>query len=234
MYSFTTLDIAGYRGEPVPNTFLRQAEEARRLGIVLPGWGYSADRPVLYYPGLVLLDRGADLLRVEYQYVRRPEYLAAEAEERERWLVDDVTAALEAGLAQRAYDEVTLVGKSIGTLAMGHLVAADARLKGARAIWLTPLLRDERLLAQIQAWAGRSIFVVGTADPHYSPAHLEAAVAATRGRQVRIEGADHSLEIAGSAVQTVQAMEKVVRALEGFLSAPWHRRRLRSATDEHR
>lgn len=142
MYSFTTLDINGYRGEPVPNTFLRQAEEARRLGIVLPGWGYSADRPVLYYPGLVLLDRGADLLRVEYQYVRRPEYLAAEAEERERWLVDDVTAALEAGLAQRAYDEVTLVGKSIGTLAMGHLVAADARLKGgARHLAHTPPAR---------------------------------------------------------------------------------------------
>lgn len=217
MYSFTTLEIAGYRGEPVPNTLLRQADEARYLGIVLPGWGYTADRPVLYYPGLVLLNRGADLLRVEYNYVRRPEYLAAEAEERERWLMADVTAALEAGLAQRAYDEVTLVGKSIGTLAMGRLLASDARLKGAHAVWLTPLLRDERLLGEIQRWAGHSLFVVGTADPHYSPPHLEAAVAATHGRQVRIEGADHSLEIAGSAAQTVEAMEKVVRALEMFL-----------------
>lgn len=219
MVSFSTLEMRGYRAEPVPNTFLRQAEEARHLGIVLPGWGYTADRPVLYYPGLLLLDRGADLLRVEYNYLRQPGYMAAEAAVRERWLVDDVTAALQAGLAQRTYDEVTLVGKSIGTLAMGHLLASEPRLRGARAIWLTPLLRDERLLEQIRRWGGRSIFVAGTADPHYSPAHLEMAVAATEGRQVRIEGADHSLEIAGSALQTVEAMEKVMRALERFLGA---------------
>jgi hypothetical protein len=226
MYSFTTLDIRGYQGEPVPHTFLRQAEETRHLGIVFPGWGYTADRPVLYYPGLLLLDRGADLLRVEYQYARRPEYLAAEAGERERWLIEDVTAALEAGLGAREYDEITLVGKSIGTLAMGRLLASDGRLKGARAIWLTPLLREERLLAQIRQWGGLSIFVAGTADPHYDPAGLEAAVAATQGRQVRIEGGDHSLEIAGSVVQTVEAMEKVMRALEMFLSA--------QAPDSHR
>ncbi len=220
MYSFTSLDIAGYRGESVPHTFLRQAGEARHLGVVFPGWGYTADRPVLYYPGLLLLQRGADLLRVEYTYARRPEYLAAMQEERARWLHADVTAALEAGLAARAYEEITLVGKSIGTLAMGHLLASDARLRRARGIWLTPLLREERLLDQIRRWGGPSIFVAGTADPHYSPTHLEAAVAATRGRQVRIEGADHALEIAGSVVQTVEAMQKVVQALERFLSAP--------------
>ncbi len=219
MYSFTTLDIRGYRGEPVPHTFLRQEDEARHLGIIFPGWGYTADRPVLYYPGLLLLQQGADLLRVEYNYARRPEYLALPAEERERWLIADVTAALDAGLAQRPYEEITLVGKSIGTAAMGQLLAADPRLQEARAIWLTPLLREERLLEQIQHWGGRSIFVAGTADPHYSAPHLEEAVAATRGRQLRIEGADHSLEIAGSVAQTVEAMQKVVQALERFLAS---------------
>ncbi len=220
MYSFATLDIKGYRGEPVPNLLQRQAEETRHLAIILPGWGYTADRPVLYYPGLMLLERGADLLRVEYNYVRRPDFLAAEAAERERWLMADVTAALEAGLAQRHYDEITLIGKSIGTRAMGRLLAGEARVRGARAVWLTPLLGDERLLEEIRGWGGRSLFVVGTADTHYDPARLEEAVAATRGRQVRIEGADHSLEIAGNVLQTVEAMAKVMRGLEMFLSAP--------------
>ncbi|HOG45210.1 MAG TPA: hypothetical protein PLB78_01075 [Anaerolineae bacterium] len=218
MYSFTSLEIAGYRGEPLPHTFLRQAEETRHLGVIFPGWGYTADRPVLYYPGLLLLDRGADLLRVEYNYVRRPDYLAATEADREEWLIADVSAALEAGLAQRAYSEVTLVGKSIGTLAMGHLLAGQPRLEGARALWLTPLLRNERLLEQIGRWGGRSLFVAGTADPHYDPARLEAAVAATHGRQLRIDGADHSLEIAGNTLQTVEAMLKVVRAVEMFLT----------------
>ena len=105
----------------------------------------------------------------------------------------------------------------MGTLAMGHLLATDARLQQAQCVWLTPLLRDERLRARIKQAKPRSLFVIGTADPHYAPVHLAEVEQATQGQSVVIEGANHSLEIAGHVVQSLQALEQVIRALEGFL-----------------
>ncbi len=66
MESITHLDIRGYRQESVPNTFWRENPEASSLAIIYPGYAYSAEMPVLYYPGRACLNAGMDLLRVEY------------------------------------------------------------------------------------------------------------------------------------------------------------------------
>src|SRR5215210_1072785 len=68
MYSSTTLDIRGHRGDAVPNTFFAQDSETHHLAVVFPGLGYTAHMPVLYYPRRLLLERGADVLLVEYDY----------------------------------------------------------------------------------------------------------------------------------------------------------------------
>src|SRR5437764_5532593 len=147
MYGATTLAITGYRDEPVPHTFLRQDEAARHVAILLPGLGYSCEMPLLYYPSRLLLARGADVLRVEYAYQLRADFKAAIAAEQERRVVADVTAACQAVLSQRAYEQVTFVAKSLGTLALGPVLTADARLARAHAVWLTPLLRIDHMRA---------------------------------------------------------------------------------------
>jgi predicted alpha/beta hydrolase family esterase len=204
MVSFKSLAISDYHGAPLSNTFMQQKQAARQLGIVLPGMGYTAHMPVLYYPTRLLTNRGADVLCVEYNYYRKPAFA-------------DAAAALEAGLAQRAYERIVLVGKSLGTLAMGHLITTDARLAQAPCIWLTPIVRNETLRQQITQAKPHSLFVIGTADSHYDPGSLAAAVEATRGQRLVIEGADHSLEIAGSISESIRAMEQVVQAVTAFL-----------------
>lgn len=87
-----TLPITGYRDERVPNTLLRQATAADHLAIILPGEGYGRDRPVLYYPSRLLFGMGADLLRVEYAYARRPGWRELPPADQDRWLAADVTA----------------------------------------------------------------------------------------------------------------------------------------------
>src|SRR5438445_4408554 len=119
--------------------------------------------PLLYYPLRLLLAGGADVLRVEYAYQQRADLGAASAAEQERRVVADVTAACQAVLSQRAYEQVTFVAKSLGTLALGPVLTADARLARARAVWLTPLLRIDHVRAHIARWGGHSLFVIGTA-----------------------------------------------------------------------
>lgn len=217
MYSFETLNIRGYRNEPVANTFLRQKRETRHLAVLFPGLGYTAHMPVLYYPGQLLVERGADVLRVEYTYIRLPDYQASSGEERARRLYADVSAALDLALAQREYGQVTLIGKSIGTRAVGHLLSTRTQLPGLQCIWLTPLLRDPALRAQIKQVRHRALFVIGTADPQYDAGALAEVRQATGGDGLVIDGADHGLEIDGDVVQSIRVMQQVVEGIQRFL-----------------
>jgi len=218
MYSFKTLLIAGYRNEPVLNTFLRQDGEAREIAIVLPGVGYTCHMPLLYYPSQVLLTLGMDVLWVEYHYIRRPDYRALADAEQKQWLFADVTAACQAALTQRPYQQVTLIGKSLGTVAMSHLLAMDARLARSRAVWLTPVLRNDEVRTQIQHSGPLALVAIGTADPYYDPAYLADLQTAAKSEVVVVDGADHSLEIAGDVGQSLQVLERVTRAIQTFVS----------------
>ena len=217
MYGATTLAITGYRDEPVPHTFLRQGEHARHVAILLPGIGYTCDMPLLYYPARLLLARGADVLRVEYAYQQRADFQTATADEQGRWVAADVTAAYQAVLAQRDYEQITFVAKSLGTLALGPVLTADQRLARAHVVWLTPLLRIDHLRAHIVRWGGHSLFVIGTADPYYDEAYLAEVQHATHGETIVVDGADHSLEISSDVLRSLEAMMQVMRAMQQFV-----------------
>lgn len=218
MATAKTLSILGFDGQPVPNRFLHPESAIDRLAVLLPGFGYTLDMPLFYYAEHLLLERGWDVLRVEYAYGRLPAFRSAPDDERARWLREDTSAAYRAGLARRAYSRVALIGKSLGTLAMGHLLTSADRPSGeVRAIWLTPLLREEWLRARIERHAGPSLFVIGTADPHYDEGILDGLLAATGGEAVVVEGADHGMDVPGGPVASVRAVERAVAAMQRFL-----------------
>jgi len=230
-----SLPIVGYHDRPVAHTFFRQARETGHVALLLPGVGYTTHMPLLYYPARILLQLGADVLRVETMYARLSEYEALDPAERTRWVFADAAAACRAGLAQRTYRRITLVGKSLGTLAVGHLLATEpalplraepTRLSSSQAqdeataeiIWLTPLLWNETLREQIRQVKPRSLFASGSADPHYSADHLAALQGVTGGQAVVIENANHSLEIEGDVAQSLRALGQVVQAVQTFLA----------------
>jgi hypothetical protein len=148
--SMSTLPIVGYQGNPVPHTFLRQGTDADHLAIVFPGFSYSPDLPALYYPSLVMLTHGADVLRVRYAYDSDPIFRTMSSEERAIRFGSDVDGVCAAALSQRSCRRITLIGKSLGTLALAHILDNNEQLRDASYIWLTPLLRDERLCAAIR------------------------------------------------------------------------------------
>ena len=219
MYSIENLDLSGYRDEKVPNTLFRQEKAAHHLTILLPGLGYTSHMPLLYYPAQIMLSLGADVLRVEYDYNRREDFVSLSGDERRRWLIADVSSACRTIFAEHPYQETTLKGKSLGTLAISHLVTNEEKFRQAKAIWLTPLLRNETLRAQIKQWGQRSLFVIGSADPHYDESLLADMQKATNGETLVIEGGDHSLEIGGDVLQSLQAMERVIRAIQSFVTS---------------
>jgi predicted alpha/beta-hydrolase family hydrolase len=217
MHSIEALDVTGYRKEVIPSTLFRQEHEANHIAVLFPGFGYSGQMPLLYYPRQLLLESGADVFLVGYNYSQRPDYQSASAEERDLWLQTDTIAAYKVALAKRDYERMTLIGKSIGTRAIGHLLATEEPLPSLRCVWLTPILRNENLCAQIKQRPHRALFVVGTADSHYDPAMLAEVQQATAGEVMVIENADHTLEIKGDIVQSIHVLEGLIAEIQKFL-----------------
>jgi hypothetical protein len=173
--------------------------------------------PLLYYTSSLLFDLGADVFWVEYGYNQRPDFQGLSNEERERWFFTDVAAASSVISAFRPYTQVTLVGKSLGTLAI-TLLLTYPQYATSQGILLTPLLKDDRVRLQIQKATQRLLLAVGTNDKQYDPAFLEELKATSQARIIVLEGADHSLEIKGELLKSISFAEQLIREIEKFVA----------------
>jgi hypothetical protein len=220
MHSIEKLNINGYRkDQAIPNTFFRQEANTRHLAVLLPGLGYTSQMPVMYYPCMALLVSGADVLRADYNYIGRPDFMALAPDERRKWAATDAVSVCDEAMKQRKqYDRITLVGKSIGTAAMGHLITTISSLPNLQCLWLTPLLKNEQLLSQIKRVKHRALFITGTSDPYYDKANLDDLLKTTGGESVVIDRADHSLEIDGDPMKSLQALELIMKGILKFLA----------------
>lgn len=215
MYSLKTLNIQGYLQTATPNTFFKQEEATDHAALVLPGRGYNCQGPVLHYPTLELLARGADVLCVDY--TQRPDFFTLPSSELLQASISDAEAAYRVLMDQSSYQRLTIVGKSLGTMVMGYLLTTLSISLAVQAIWLTPLLRLQLLRAQIEQANRPSFIVIGTADPEYDAELLAEVQKTTQAGVLAIENANHSLEINTNALLSLQAMEQMMQALQEFL-----------------
>lgn len=214
-FNYTTISIKGYAEKSVPNLFLRQNKPADTLAILFPGLRYTCDMPLLYYPSRLFAQRAADVLLVNTDYTQ-PEYQSASQSEQADWLTSDAQTALRTGKAQGNYKRLILVGKSIGTLALAHLISTPLG-EGAITIWLTPLLRQQSLVSAALLFKGPALYVAGTGDPIFASGPMQRIQDATGAEVLIVEGADHSMEIPGDPFQSIQVMERILRGISAFL-----------------
>jgi len=220
-FEIKTLQIAGYADLPLANRFFRVCQPSKlrfkTLAVILPGLNYTCDMPLLFYPAKQLMNIGVDILQVHSDYTDSV-FQTSTRQNQAVWLAADAQAVLRAGLGQDDYQQLVLIGKSIGTLALASLVSRDLELK-AVAIWLTPLLTQERL---VQAAAGSRMpgfFVASRADPTFDALALERIQQEQASAGVLLfEGANHSLEIPGDVFQSLEIMRQMLQGLRSFLS----------------
>jgi hypothetical protein len=210
-----TLNIIGYDKKPINNK-LASRGNTDKVAILFPGIGYTCQMPVLYYATAVLLDKGYDVLWVEYKYDKSV-FSKQSTEESLNWLNFDAEASYNAAMAEGKYKSVVLVGKSLGSFALAHLSKKGV---DAKAVWLTPLLGrsgtvDIDFYNNVKESCKEGLFVIGTSDPLYSEEKVnELRQTAT---VVTIDGADHSLEIDGSPQKSLEALGKMAEAISKFV-----------------
>ncbi len=217
MYRFESLTIRGHRGQSVPNTLRLLEEGSDRLAVVFPGRGYSAQAPLLYYTISSLLHNGINVLSVDYQYFNNPDFESLKHDEQTRWLYNDVESAYETAVDEVESHLEILVGKSLGTIAIGHVLDKYPESTVNKVIWHTPLILMPEVVQKIEKHRPESLFVIGTADPHYDESVLARLVEATSGEAVVVDDANHAMEVPGGVSDSLWVMKKVVDSIGEFV-----------------
>jgi len=201
------------RGPPSPRPADRAERVPDRIALLLPGLHYTTERPLLHFARAVFLRH-----RWTTREIRWPERPPQrEGQDLPIWfarLGSFVQAQVSRILDQETASEIALVGKSMGAFAAA--VAADRSLPG---IWLTPILRDSQLPADLRRTAAPFLLVGGTADPSWDP-----EIARSFGQPwYEAHDADHGMETVDDPVNSAEVLRHVTIAMNTFvgtLSAP--------------
>jgi hypothetical protein len=212
--SSESLTIPAQRGTSIPAHLARG--DGQWLAVLFPGLTYRNTMPVMHFSRLLLAERGADVLAVDYAYDLNSDFRGASDEDQLEWIGADGRAVLSAALDLGSYRRCTIVGKSLGTIAMGWSVPDEPRLAQADLVWLTPSLQGTGLRERMSRCGGRSVVVIGTRDPGFESTLVNEWKQAGTATIV-VAGADHGLERPGDVLGSLAALEEVFRPLGAWL-----------------
>ena len=174
--------------------------DAPRVAVVVPGAGYKAEAPLLYWPAELLKDRGWHVRAI-------------------RWTDDDDPGDDPHGLAARAVERAfaeapgagqrLIVAKSFGTFAIPWADAANVA-----GIWLTPILTDDAIRKTLSGTRKPDLLIGGSRDKFWVPAGLSG----TARTFVEIDDADHSLQVPNDWRASQSAQAQAFTAVERFVA----------------
>jgi hypothetical protein len=219
MYQITTLSKNNFLLN-VPNTFFRQDTKSNHLALILPGLNYSCDMPLLYYANQIMLEAGADVLQVKYDYTQtRSGGSASTLTERFGALAEDVIKITRIALEQREYKHLTVIGKSLGTLAIPILLQADLSLHPQTCVYMTPILKELEPVHDLIQTCPRNLFVIGTNDRYYDADLINSFRTSQPDNFMIIEGVNHSLEFPGDVVRSLEVLNSVVKTMKTIVQS---------------
>ncbi len=209
---FEKLEITGSRGELLKNTLFSVEGGGRGLAVLFPGAGYTCDMPALYYSRSILLSQKYDVLALEYSFQTMGDFFTPE-------LVPEVLLDGEKTLEKvelEKYSELILVGKSLGTRVLTHLMHRYEELSRAKAVYLTPVF-SEQFNNTTGSLEQEMFMTIGTQDPFYRLELIEQLQSLKDFRLLVLEGADHGLEIPGECLKSIEVMKAVCEGIINFI-----------------
>ena len=215
-FNSTALEISGDQDRPIANQFIRQVDASEKLALIYPGLRYSPDKPLLYYTTELLLSRGYDVLQLWSNY-GTAEYDQLSKAEKTIQIIADGQELLSSGRQAGSYAKLLLCGKSLGTLTMAFILNEDQDLSEVTTVWFTPLIHlppvSEAIL-NIDAPA----FIAGSlADSTFSSGPLDQIKSISDTATYITDHADHSLEIPGDTLKSLQILNQVMVKLSELI-----------------
>ena len=183
-------------------------ENVQKLAVILPGIGYTCDRPLLYYGGKLAQGLGWEVRRVPYGGF--PEKVRGDAEKMRR-SADMALAQTEEMLRDvdwKQYGQIVFISKSVGTVVAAAY--AHAHHLSCRHILFTPVE------ATFAVPVKNAVAFHGTADPWVATDTLTRLCREADIPLFITENANHSLET-GDVPLDIRNLQTVITRAEAFL-----------------
>ena len=162
------------------------------LAIILPGLRYGCDRPVLSHSAGVFRSLGHDIAKLDLLYVDDAVFFEADEAAQLSQIASDGCDILGHLTGRAPYEQIWIVGKSLGTLWMGAAFSSGGcPTDRTQAVWLTPSLLGTPLLGQMMSQDVPSLAVLGTEDPSNRPELVDPIRLKDTIDLCMIDGADH-------------------------------------------
>ncbi|WP_203333413.1 alpha/beta hydrolase [Planococcus beigongshangi] len=206
--------IRGYKDNNVDYLLIRQEEPSTRLAVVLPGAGYTAQAPLLHFATDICLQQGYDVLTVNYRYndAFYDDFTMEEISDAIRF---DVNAVIDAVMAETSYNEYSLIGKSLGTIAMASALARPV-FHNAKTIWLTPLIQRPDVFDAMHSLPNQAIGFIGDEDPNFDAGRFEKLKTNPQLDLRLVPGTDHSLKLPGQPLASIDVLKEIMSEIEKF------------------
>ena len=180
--------------------------DGKKLAVLFPGVGYTCDKPLLYYGGKLMEQKGYEVIRLRYHGF--PEKIRGDmAKMKESFFLAlrQTKEALEQ-VSWGDYEDIIFLSKSIGTI----VAAAYAQEQGlaVKQVLLTPLSQTFDFLEK----DGDAFAFHGTSDPWAVTAEIEEACGRLEIPLYLTEGANHSLET-GDAQKDIEILAETIRRI---------------------
>ncbi|GAB3926978.1 hypothetical protein GCM10011575_08870 [Microlunatus endophyticus] len=178
-----------------------------RHAVLLPGGGYPATAPLLWYTAAALSYQGWTVHLVTWP-VKPAAGPGSSLSELARDLVRPVAEEIIESLVRPS--RVLVAGKSLGSLAMPLAVE-----RGLPGIWLTPVLTEPKIADTARRLGQDHLLIGGTADPLW-----DSTIAAASGAsRLEVPDADHSLQVEADLQATLAAIVAAAHAVDDFARA---------------
>lgn len=180
------------------------------LCVLFPGVGYTAERPLMYYAGKVLKNKGYEIISLKYEGLPKKKGNDVSKMGETFDMVMEQTGKQLKDVRFDEYDSVVFVGKSIGTIAMVRY-ASQASLDNLKLVYITPLAQT--FMDTVKAPA---IAFHGTSDPWVGTDIIEAECERLGVPLYKYKDSNHSLET-GDVKTDIESVGDVMMKIENFI-----------------
>jgi hypothetical protein len=215
LFTLSSLEITAQQERPFYNKYFKQKIPTQSLALIFPGLRYTCDKPLLYYTTQLLLDQERDVIQLWLDY-GAPKYKELSQAEQTQYALEYSTALLSAGKNSGSYTEFIIAGKSMGTLMMTLLLTKFPELRQETTIWLTPLVNLPPVSQAISSLIGPAFVASGDADPIFDQGAVSLFKTKSNLTTRVIKNGDHSLEIPGDQLNSLQVLSNIMKDLDSF------------------
>ncbi|MDQ6595824.1 alpha/beta hydrolase [Bacillus salipaludis] len=217
MYQISEAQVIRNEFSIIPYTWIRSDKPNKSICIMLPGLGYTTQRPLFDYATGLFLNHQVDVLQINYQFTKNERFKELPDADQTQWMYDDVKVVVVEVLKNTNYEQFFIFGKSIGSIPMAKEWSEKGFVQNAVGIWLTPLVKIDNAYEALLNADHPSLCVIGDMDHHFNEEKVSTLKNNPLVYTFIVPDADHSLEIGGDIFASIEALKEVMKRVEDFM-----------------